>query len=78
MSKKDNSQAINFLFILVGGGILTFVIAVEGKDHVYLLILGLILLMYGLYKATNHWSYTKDDHLEEQEDSKEDKNSKDV
>lgn len=78
MSKKDNSQAINFLFILVGGGILTFVIAVEGKDHVYLLILGLILLMYGLYKATNHWSYTKDDHLEEQEDSKEDKNSKNV
>lgn len=73
MRKKDNSQIINTLCICIGGGILIFLIAGEEIENVYLLILGLILLMFGLYRATNHWVYTKDDSDEESS-----KNGKDV
>lgn len=65
--KKDNSQVINTVLICIGGGILIYVIADEGKDNVYLLILGIVLLMYGLYKATNHWVYTKDEFHDDDE-----------
>jgi len=58
---KDRSQFINTSFIVVGGILLIFQISEEEKNP-YLLILGLVLLMFGLYRATNHWSYTKDDH----------------
>ena len=62
--KKNNSQLINSLLIIVGGALLIFEISGENKD-VYVLIGGIILLMFGLYRATNHWVETKDDHLEE-------------
>ena len=72
--KKDYSQLINTLLILSGGIVLIFEISGD-KKNVYLLILGIILLMYGLYRATNHWTITKDDHLEEDpEENVDDKN----
>lgn len=61
---KTNSQAINAFLIIVGGGILLFHIAEEG-ENVYILILGLVMLMFGLFRATNHWVDTKDDHLDD-------------
>lgn len=58
--KKLNSQVVNTLLIVIGGGLLIFLIAMEEKDRVYLLILGIVLLMFGLYRATNHWVYTEE------------------
>lgn len=66
---KGQSQLINSLFIISGGLLLLFEISGESKN-VYVLIGGLVLLMLGLYRATNHWVYTKDDHKEENEDEK--------
>ncbi|HET7361076.1 MAG TPA: hypothetical protein VFI78_04000 [Salinimicrobium sp.] len=57
---KFNSQVVNTLLIVISGGLLLFLIAMEEKDRVYLLILGIVLLMFGLYRATNHWVYTEE------------------
>ena len=68
---RTNSQLINAILIILGGGILLFHISGE-KDNVYILILGLVMLMFGLFRATNYWVDTKDDHIDD-----EDKNSPD-
>lgn len=73
---KDRSQLINAIFIFIGGALLVFQLA-GGEKNPYLLILGLVLLMFGLYRATNHWSYTKDDHKKEELDEQEEGASKD-
>lgn len=65
--KKPSAQFINTMLILVGGAILIYEISGEERN-VYSMIIGLVLLMYGLFKATNFWVETKDDHKEEQED----------
>ena len=72
--KKPSAQFVNSMLILVGGAILIFEISGEERN-VYSLIVGLVLLMYGLFKATNFWVETMDDHLEEKED---DTNTKDL
>ncbi|MFD2518838.1 hypothetical protein [Salinimicrobium flavum] len=64
--KKNNSQFINTMLILVGGGLLLFEISTR-EENVYFLVTGIILLMFGLYRATNFWVYTKDDHKKENE-----------
>ncbi|MHA6280687.1 hypothetical protein ACXYMT_10940 [Salinimicrobium sp. CAU 1759] len=69
--KKPSAQFINSMLILVGGAILLYEISGEERN-VYSMILGLVLLMYGLFKATNFWVETKDDHKEEQEDENRD------
>ena len=56
-----NSQVLNSLSIIVGGALLIFQISVEEKNP-YIMIGGLVLLMFGLYRATNYWVDTKDDH----------------
>ena len=71
--KKDYSQLINTLLILSGGILLIFQISQDEKN-VYILIVGLILLMLGLYKATNHWTITKDDHLDDSDKESQDRN----
>jgi hypothetical protein len=54
---------------VVGGALLIFQLA-DNERNVYILVVGLILLMFGLYRATNHWSITKDDHkLDKEEDT---------
>lgn len=70
--KKPSSQFLNSMIILIGGAILIFEISGEERN-VYILILGLVLLMYGLYNATNFWVETKDDHKNEQEEENNDK-----
>ncbi|CAN5318378.1 hypothetical protein BH23BAC2_BH23BAC2_10080 [soil metagenome] len=64
--EKKNSQAINTILIVLGGGLLIYTIAVENPER-YLQILGFIIIMLGLYRATNHWVETKDDHKEQEE-----------
>lgn len=59
--KKDHSQLINTILIVIGGALLVFQLTEEERNP-YILILGLAVLMFGLYRATNHWSYTKDDY----------------
>lgn len=65
--KKPSSQFWNSLFIILGGAILIYQLSGEERN-VYAMIVGLVLLMIGLYKATNFWVETKDDHKKEKED----------
>ena len=71
--KKENSQIINTILI-VGGGILVLIEISGGEKNVYLLALGFVLLMLGLYRATNHWSITQDDHKKDAEENSDEKN----
>lgn len=68
--KKPTSQVLNSLLIIVGGAILLFEISGEDRN-VYLMILGLVMLMFGLYRATNFWVDTKDDHKKDPESENE-------
>lgn len=70
---KNNSQVINSTLIVLGGALLIYEIAAE-KENVYILIVGLVSLMLGLYRATNHWVVTKDDHKEEMNEDSNEKN----
>ncbi len=66
---KKNSQVINTILIILGGGLLIYTIAAENPER-YIQILGFIIIMLGLYRATNHWVETKDDHNEPEEEQK--------
>lgn len=63
---KKYTQIINVILIVVGGAILIFTITGEEKSK-YLQILGLVIIMLGLYRATNYWVGTKDDFEDENE-----------
>ena len=63
----NNSQVLNTVLILVGGGLLIYSISAEGVSP-YFKIIGLVIIMLGLYRATNYWVMTKDDHKEENKD----------
>lgn len=69
---KKNGQILNTALIVIGGGILIYTISGEDKNR-YLQILGLVIIMFGLYRATNHWVETKDDHKDENDDTNIDK-----
>ena len=62
----NNSQLINTALIIVGGALLIYSISIEDARP-YLKIIGLVIIMLGLYRATNFWVATKDDHEEEKE-----------
>jgi len=62
----NNSQIINTALIVIGGALLIYTISVENASP-YFKILGLIIIMLGLYRATNYWVATKDDHENENE-----------
>mgnify|MGYP003295737360 CR=1 FL=1 len=65
--EKRNSQVINTILIVLGGGLLIYTIAAEEPER-YIQIFGFIIIMLGLYRATNHWVETKDDHKETEEE----------
>lgn len=64
--KMNNSQIINAALIVIGGGLLIYTISAEDASP-YFKIIGLIVIMFGLYRATNYWVATKDDHTDENE-----------
>ncbi len=67
---NKNSQILNTTLIIVGGAILVYAIVNEDANK-YLKIAGLVVIMVGLYRATNFWAGTKDDHKEEEDNDKE-------
>ncbi|HKJ48863.1 MAG TPA: hypothetical protein VJ973_07220 [Christiangramia sp.] len=62
----NNSQVINTTLIVIGGALLLYSISAEDVSP-YFKIIGLIIIMLGLYRATNYWVATKDDHQDENE-----------
>lgn len=62
----NNSQVINTALIVIGGALLLYSISAEDVSP-YFKIVGLIVIMLGLYRATNYWVATKDDHQNENE-----------
>ncbi len=64
---KKNSQALNTVLILVGGGMLIYTIAQE-EPQKYVQIFGFVIIMFGLFRATNYWVETKDDHKDSSEE----------
>ncbi len=62
----NNSQVINTALIVIGGALLLYSISAEDVSP-YFKIIGLIIIMLGLYRATNYWVATKDDHENENE-----------
>ncbi len=69
---KKYAQVINTVLILIGGAILLYTIAGE-EESKYLQILGLIIIMFGLYRATNYWVETKDDFKDDAQNDIEEK-----
>lgn len=66
LQTMKHSQLLNAILIIVGGAMLLYAIAAPGAES-YIKIAGLVIIMFGLFRATNFWVSTKDDHKEEQE-----------
>lgn len=54
------SRTLNFIFIIAGGFIALYAKADEGQN-VYLLMVGIVLLMMGLYRTSRNLSSRKPD-----------------
>ena len=65
---KKNSQILNTVFIVAGAALLIYSFT-NKQAHVAIKISGLITIMIGLYRATNYWVETKDDHLEDNDEN---------
>ncbi|MDR9458128.1 MAG: hypothetical protein RI572_12035 [Salegentibacter sp.] len=63
------TQLINTVLIVLGGALLLYAIAAEDANQ-YVKITGLVIIMFGLFRATNFWVATKDDHKEDKEEDK--------
>ncbi len=48
-------QLLHFAMIFIGGGIVLVEQNKEKDQNIYVLVAGLVVLMYGLYKATTKW-----------------------
>lgn len=64
---KKYGQLINTILIVIGGAIMIYTISEEDRNR-YLQVLGLVIIMFGLYRATNFWVETKDDEDENNEE----------
>ncbi|WP_034923073.1 hypothetical protein [Gillisia sp. CAL575] len=67
---KKYGQLINTILILIGGAIMIYTISMEERNR-YLQVLGLVIIMFGLYRATNFWVETKDDEDDNNEEKPE-------
>ncbi|WP_010229164.1 hypothetical protein [Gillisia marina] len=67
---KKYGQIINTILIVIGGAIMIYTISGEDSNK-YLQILGLVIIMFGLYRATNFWVETKDDEDDNNEEKPE-------
>lgn len=64
---KKHGQLINTILIVIGGAIMIYTISMEDRNR-YLQVLGLVIIMFGLYRATNFWVETKDDEEDNNEE----------
>jgi len=62
----NNSQVLNTTLIVLGGALLLYSITATDVSP-YFKIIGLVIIMAGLYRATNYWVATKDDHKDDNE-----------
>lgn len=69
--KNINPQLLNTLIIIIGAVLLILGMN-SSAENPYFKILGLIILMFGLYRATTYWSRTKDDYKKTNEKDEED------
>jgi hypothetical protein len=82
MPMKNNiDQLINGFVILLGAVFLLYSVINESIS-VYFKVAGLIFIMFGAYRASNHWVAHRDDHLfkdveKEKEKEKEEELEKD-
>lgn len=53
--KSNYPKYIDYLLLLLGGGVLIFEQGKESGENVYILIGALAVFMYGLYKVTSIW-----------------------
>jgi hypothetical protein len=62
----NNSQVVNTALIVIGGALIIYTISADDVSP-YFKIIGLVIIMLGLYRATNYWVATKDDHKNDNE-----------
>jgi hypothetical protein len=60
--KNNIKQLINGFVILLGAVFLLYSVINESIS-VYFKVAGLIFIMFGAYRASNHWVAHRDDHL---------------
>ncbi len=70
MDVNKGKQSLNLIFIVLGGGLLLYDLTQEGTN-VYISTIGLVLLMFGLYKSTRQWV---DDNPKDDDQQNSDKN----
>lgn len=70
---KLNHQVFNVFIVVIGAGMLIYNMAME-SENIYVKIIGLVLLMYGLYTSTQQWVT---DNKEEKDDTKFDQDAED-
>lgn len=71
--KNNNKQLINGFTIVLGAVFLLYSIINE-YIHVYFKVAGLLLIMFGAYRASNHWVAHRDDHLDKEKEEEKEKN----
>ena len=78
MSKINTSkQTVNTIIIFAGIGLLLYDFITK-PEAIYFKILGLVVLMFGLYKSTQQWSSdNKSTDISEEEDANLDVTDKD-
>lgn len=65
--KLMNKKTLYFLFIFIGAGALLFRDYLEGEAQLILTIVALILMMFGLYKATSSLTSNRKRDYKDQE-----------
>jgi hypothetical membrane protein len=60
-------QLLNSLVIITGAVLLVYSL-LEAQATVYYKVTGLVLIMIGAYRASNHWVAHRDDHLNDEEE----------
>jgi len=65
--KNNFLQLINGFVIFVGAILLLYTVINEDANVLFK-VFGVILIMFGAYRASIHWVAHKDDHLSEEEE----------
>ena len=63
---NTKKQMVYTAFIIIGAALLIYDLAVE-TDEVYLKVIGLVVLMFGLYSSTRQWASDNDKNKIENE-----------
>ena len=67
---NTKKQMVYTAFIIIGAALLIYDLAVE-TDEVYLKVIGLVVLMFGLYSSTRQWASDNDKNKIENENENE-------